>query len=371
VNHLTNIKKDKERGTYYFVLSAGFNENGKRRQIKRTGFKTKKEADQKLIEIKAELNNNSYVDKSGIIFLDYLSNWMERKKKKITLSTYKRYERMCRLQIIPKLGHRKLQDITYTTIQDFIDYLSNQLDFKKKSCLLAITILKGVFQLAVKEGLIKSNPVQDIEYPVDNVKEMSVWDTDHIQRFLSMRNKKNKSKYYPAILMAILTGCRKGEILGLTWDSIDFDNGIIYITQILDSEGVELVRRTKNKKLRQVTIPLILIEELKKIREFQLSKAIYNPYNLVFCTSRGKRVIPNTLNDVLDKLTSGYELPRIRFHDLRHTHATLLLKENVNIKLIQERLGHSRVSTTLDVYSHVLPTMQHIVVEKLDKLLSV
>jgi integrase len=367
---LTKIKKDKERGTFYFVLSAGFNEDGKRKQIKRTGFKTKKEAEQKLIEINSELAKNTFVDNNSILFANYLRKWLERKQTKITLSTLMRYERICRIHIVPKLGHKKLQGITYSTVQDFVDYLSNELNFKKKSCLLATTILKGVLQLAVKEGLIKINPVHDIEFPVQNVKVMSVWDTEHLQQFFSIRKESGVSKYYLAILMAILTGCRKGEILGLTWSNVDLEKGVIYITQILDSEGTEIIKRTKNKKYRNVSIPKLLIEELSKLKTEQTKKIPNNPNDLVFCTIRGKRVIPNTLNEVLDKLCLKYNLPRIKFRDLRHTHATLLLKENVNIKLIQERLGHSRISTTLDVYSHVLPSMQHIVTEKLDKLIN-
>jgi integrase len=366
---MTKIKKDKKRGTYFFVLSAGVNSEGKRRQIKRTGFRTKKEAEKKLHEIKNELVNNTYVDNLQTLFGIYLMKWLERKKSKVTKSTYKRYERICRLQIIPKLGSLKIQDITYSKVQAFVDYLSNELEYKRKSCLLATTIMKGVFHLAIKEGIVKVNPVQDIELPVDKEKQMVVWDTEDLHRFLFIRKEKFKSKYYVAILIAVLTGCRKGEILGLTWDNVDLDKDIIYITQILDSEGTEIVKRTKNKKYRQVSIPRLLKEELIMLKEDQSKKVLCNPHNLVFCTLRGKRVIPNTLNEVLDKICLKYDLPRVKFHDLRHTHATLLLRENVNIKIIQERLGHSRVSTTLDVYSHVLPSMQHVVTEKLDKLI--
>jgi integrase len=143
---------------------------------------------------------------------------------------------------------------------------------------------------------------------------------------------------------------------------------VIFISQILESDGSKLSKKTKSKKFRQVLIPDLLKYELIQYKKFQKNNSSCNPNNLVFCTTRGKIVVPNTLNDVLNSICAKYDLPRMKFHDLRHTHATMLLKENVNIKVIQERLGHSRASTTLDIYSHVLPSMQQSVTEKLNKL---
>jgi integrase len=365
---VANIKKDPKRGTYYFVLSAGFYPNGKRRQIKRTGFKTKKEAEAELLKIKNEIINEAYVDLNNVELGDFLKSWLKQKEKLVEKSTYKRYERLCRLYIVPHLGNLKLQKINNSKIQQFIDYLVDELQFSRKTCLLATTILSDVFRQAIKEGIVKSNPVQDIILPKENPTELNVWDDDEIRKFLSIRHHKNRGKYYLAILMALLTGMRKGEILGLTWDQIDFENNVIYITQILESDGDGIAKRTKSKKFRQIMMPNILKEELLSHYEKQKRKCKNNELNLVFCTNNGKRVIPNTLNDVLNSICRKYDLPRIKFHDLRHSHATMLIKQNVNIKIIQDRLGHSTISTTLDIYGHVLPSMQQEVTQKIDEL---
>lgn len=363
-----NIKKDNKNGTYYFVISAGFTSEGKRRQIKRTGFRTQKEAKEKYLQIQNELQQEAFVDPNSVAFGTFLEKWKKRKQSQIEESTFKRYERLCRLHINPALGKMKLQKINTITIQNLIDTLAAEQEFARKSCLLVTTIIKDVFRNAIKEGLVKVNPVQDIDLPKASTVEMIIWDQQDIELFLSIRNKRNRGKYYVAVLMALLTGMRKGEVLGLTWDKIDFENNTIHIQQILESDGSKLSKKTKSKKFRQVLIPDLLKYELISHKQFQKIDSPTNPDNLVFCTRRGKRVIPNTLNDVLDGYCSKYDLPRMKFHDLRHTHATMLLKENVNIKVIQERLGHSSASITLNIYSHVLPSMQQSVTEKLNKL---
>jgi integrase len=363
-----NIKKDTKNGTYYFVISAGFNSNGKRRQIKRTGFKTQKEAKEQYLHIQNELADDKFIDPSSVTFESFLEKWKKRKRNQIEESTYIRYERLCRLHILPAIGKMKLQKIDTLTVQNLIDYLASEHHFAKKSCLLVTTILKDVFRRAIIEGLVKVNPVQEIDLPKTSNVEMIIWDQEDVDLFLSLRNERNISKYYTAILMALLTGMRKGEILGLAWDSIDFENNIIFISQILESDGSKLSKRTKSKKFRQVLIPDLLKHELIRYKKFQKNDSPTNPDNLVFCTRRGKRVIPNTLNDVLDSFCTKYNLPRMKFHDLRHTHATMLIKENVNIKVIQERLGHSSPSITLNIYSHYLPSMQQSVTEKMNKM---
>jgi integrase len=293
-----NIKKDTKNGTYYFVISAGFTSDGKRRQIKRTGFKTQKEAKEKYLQIQNELSDEKFVDPSSVTFETFLDKWKKRKQTQIEESTYIRYERLCRLHILPALGKMKLQKINTITVQNLIDSLVAANGFKRKSCLLVTTVVKDVFRTAIKEGLVKINPVQDIDLPKVNEVEMVIWDQDDMEVFLSIRDKKSRGKYYVAVLMALLTGMRKGEILGLSWDKIDFDNNIIHIQQILESDGSKISKKTKSKKFRQILIPDLLKHELILHKKEQKRYTPSNPDNLVFCTYRGKRVIPNTLNDV-------------------------------------------------------------------------
>jgi integrase len=361
-----NIKKDK-KGKYYFVISAGFTLEGKRRQIKRTGFSSKKEAEEAYLKIKNELLQESFVDPSAVTMETFIDKWKKRKKQQIEYSTFIRYAQICRLQILPTIGSMKIQKISTMIIQNLIDNFVDN-GFSRRSCQQILAVLKDIFRYAIKDGIIKVNPVQEIDLPKPSKAEMIIWDTEDINLFISQRHEKDRGRYYVAVLMALFTGMRKGEILGLTWDKIDFENNKISISQILECDGSKLSKRTKTKQIRHVLIPELLKEELVKHKKLIKKTTSENPDNLVFCSKRGKRVVPNTLNDVLDKICNKYNLPRMKFHDLRHTHATMLIKENINIKVIQERLGHARASTTLDIYSHVLPSMQQSVTDKLNKL---
>jgi integrase len=365
-----NIKKDKN-GTYYFVISAGFTSEGKRRQIRRTGFKTQKEAKEKYLTIQNELQQETFVDPSSVILETFIEKWKKRKKEQVEKSSFERYERLCKSHIIPAIGSMKLQKITTVTIQELIDTMAFEQGYSRKTLLMVKNLLKDIFRSAIKEGFIRDNPVQEIEFPKANKLEMIIWDQKEIDAFISIRNKKNRGKYYVAVLVALLTGMRKGEILALTWDKIDFENSVIHVQQIMESDGRTIAKRTKNKRFRQILIPDLLKEELLLHKKQQNKDTPQNPNNLVFCTYTGKTVLPFCLNDVLDYYCEKLELPRMKFHDLRHTHATMLLKQNINIKVISERLGHSKTSTTLDIYSHVLPSMQQSVTDKMNEMFQV
>lgn len=365
------IKKNEDTGKYYFSISAGKKANGKRNQIFRTGFETYKKADEAYTQIKYELKQGSFIDPSSTRFYEVLEKWQKRVKHQIAESTYIRYERMCRQQILPAIGHIKVQEIKQITVQNFIDDLANGTygkKYAKKTCRTVLSILNGVFKLALKDGLIKQNPNFDIDLPKKSNYIMVIWDEADREKFITYRHDKNRGKYYLAFLVAMQTGMRKGEILGLTWDNVDFENNLIWVNKIFSSDEKKIVHRTKNGNFRQVPMSDLLKEELLKLKEVQKMQNPKNPLNLVFPSRNGNVPNQSYFNDRLDVICEKANLPRITFHQLRHTFATMLLKDGMYINLVQHALGHSKASITLDVYSHVLPSMQQTVANKLNEM---
>ncbi|MED4353704.1 site-specific integrase [Schinkia azotoformans] len=296
-----------------------------------------------------------------------IDEWLKECQKQVkvgekTESTFNRYERMIRLHILPKLGDMIIQDMKPNNIQTFFNYLRYEKEFKRKTCKIALTVINDCFKMALKRKLIKENPALDIDLPKAVSPTYTVWEKQDIETFLSLSNLENRGRYYSAILLALFTGLRKGEILGLTWDNVDFENKEIIIKQIVNELG-QIKKRTKTKKARIISVPPFVLLELQKEKIRQESESFliedYNPNDLVFCTKNGNVVLPSSFNKAFNTIIKRFDLKIITVHALRHSHCSLLVNKNYNIKLIQERLGHANVQTTLNIYSHLKNEVHH------------
>lgn len=202
--------------------------------------------------------------------------------------------------------------------------------------------------------------------------EMLTWNNNQVKAFLEMAK---TSPYYPVYKTAIYTGLRRGEVLGLRWQDVDFDNLVISVRQSLQEvKGVGITfKEPKSGKSRSITITTTLAKELKKLYKQQLTDKlllgqIYQDLDLVFAQVNGKLLPPTEMARNYRKMVNNSGLPYIRFHDLRHTHATLLLQQGVHPKVVSERLGHSTISITMDIYTHVLPNMQKEAAHQFEQL---
>lgn len=182
--------------------------------------------------------------------------------------------------------------------------------------------------------------------------------------------------YYPVIFAAAHTGMRKSELMGLTWKNVDFKAQRFYIRQtITEANGRYFFNPIpKNEKPRGVKLTAELaklVVDLKKEhdgRKLALGEA-FNQHNLVFCNSKGNIMAPSEMTRALKRALRAAQLPDIRFHDLRHSHATILLQENVHPKIVSARLGHSKIQVTMDTYSHITDSIEGIAVDYLNDLL--
>ncbi|MGG3449574.1 tyrosine-type recombinase/integrase [Domibacillus aminovorans] len=367
-----SIKKNKQTSKWDFVIDIGKDPmTGKRKQKKKRGFETKKEAEKALAALLNELNEGLYIETSKQAYSDYIHFWLSIKTHEMSNQTLKAYQSYLKNHINSSLGSLSLSSLTPMHIQGFIGDLRNK-ELSESTIKRIFNVVNASLNAAVKMELIKKNPASTIEKPRVAAKETAIWNLDEVALFL---NRSISSPYYIAYLLAVTTGMRQGEILGLRWKDVDFENECLYIRQTLTHDGKGFKEGAKSKAgNRSIGLDTVTLSTLKQHRKQIATNKLrystaYADYDLVVCTNKGKPINPRNLLRTFDNLITKANLPKIRFHDLRHTHASLMLQQGENIKLISERLGHSSVKITLDTYSHVLPNMQQEASNRLaDKL---
>ncbi len=346
-------------------------------------FKTKREAEAAQARLATQLNDGGPLPNTKQRTGEYLVQWLRdyAEVKNLSPATRRSYGDTLRAHLIPTLGHHRLKDLTAQVVET---YLAD----KRRSGLSSTTVqyhfgvLHEALRHAVRKGLIARNPCDFVDRPRRDRTEMRYLDEEQVRLFLA--EAKRSSPHYRLYLTALLTAMRQGELLGLRWRDVDFTLGAASVQQTFYRLGKQqLFKEPKSAKSRRtVALPPLLVKELRALREEQaelrrLFGPKYEDRDLVFSQPNGrplhghnitKRDLPRVLalkglrKDLLGKgvpeesLPKG--LPRIRFHDLRHSHASHLLRAGVNPKVVQERLGHSTPVFTLAVYSHVLPGMQ-------------
>ncbi|ESU32672.1 hypothetical protein G3A_10030 [Bacillus sp. 17376] len=349
-----NIKKRGDK--YTCVIDVGT--DGERKQ-KRITKSTKKEVLAAIHEIKSQVNKGSFIEPSKMTFTDITNKWLEEKENDLRYSTLKTYKQVLKSNILPKLGHLKISKITHGTLTSFVTQMNKE--YKKNYVAKHIALLKMIFEYALYHKHIVTNPTIKIVKKEERKTVNSVWSEEEVKSFLEVAR---TYSYYPAFLIAISCGCRRGEILGMSWDAIDFENGNIYITQTLSSDGKLLEEKAKTEQsIRTIKVPSNVLAELKVLKdEFEVKKNVlkgnYLKYNLVVSSKEGTPINPRNIGRSMDSIIKKAGVPRITFHSLRHAHATLLMQKGVNIKVVSERLGHSKIQTTMDIYTHVPTTLQ-------------
>lgn len=362
-----------KRGSRYsFVIDIGRDPITKKRKQKRvSGFRTKKEAIQAMNKMINELQNGTYVEPSNETLAEFIESWLEHKKTTVSDSTYDFYESYTNNHIVPALGNVKLKDIKPITIQNFYNSLVKNSGLSLHSVAHVQRITKIILNHAVRLKVIRENPASDIDIVKVPKKEQKVWTKEQVDKFIEAAR---GHIHFIAFYLAVFTGMRQGEILGLKWDCVDFENRTIYVRRALKrSNGGELKDLKNTSSYRSIAMNDLLYEELKKHKRKQNEIKLrmgqaYNDQGFVVATKVGTFVLHSNLSRAFRLICEKIDVPKIRFHDLRHTHASLLLSLKQHPKVVQERLGHSSIEMTMDIYSHMMPNMQKEAVKELDKL---
>ncbi|MGL5440778.1 MAG: tyrosine-type recombinase/integrase [Filifactoraceae bacterium] len=347
-------------GKYKVIIELGRDERtGKRMRFTKEGFKTKKEAKAFANIKEAELLNGLTLNTSKMLLKDFINDWYDNhiSKTDLSVNTLTGYRARINSHIIPYLGNMSLDKIKTIDIQRFYYTLVNDNKLKPNSAKRVILVLNKAFKYAIKLKLVNHSPC-DIEFFKESKEtKLKAWDESQLTEFLAYL----KDTYlYAPILLTAFTGLRVGELCGLRWDNIDMEKLTLKVCeQVLNDKINKTLIHTSilktSKSNRTITLPKFLEDTLKDLKE--------NNDEFVICSREGSMCNPRNLSMDFTKKLRKYikyknnSLPLITFHDLRHTHATILLLYGENIKVISERLGHESVKITLDTYSHVLPSM--------------
>ncbi|MFD1335723.1 tyrosine-type recombinase/integrase [Oceanobacillus iheyensis] len=366
------VYKDPNAQNNKWYYSFSYKEGGKHKKKLKRGFKTKKEAEAAMVEAKDAMNKGSYVEPSKTSYGEFMITWLEDKRTSVKESTYLTYKNLVNNHILPSLGNIQLGKITPRDIQSLYNSIKIDEKLSSENLRKVHTVINDSLNKAAKWSMILQNPAQLVDAPKVIKKEVEVWDQDDIKKFLKVAK---GSRYFNAFLLALTTGMRQGEILGLRWKDVDEENQTLSIVQTLSHKGQQLSVGAKSVAgNRRISIDENTLKELIKVKTTQkkemiMNRPVYNEDNdLVIRTNTGAPLSPRNLLRSFYSCIEKAGVKNIRFHDLRHTHASLLLKQGVNPKIVSERLGHANVRITLDTYSHLLPNLQKETANEFGKL---
>ena len=280
----------------------------------------------------------------------------------------------CGRYIKPKLGHLVLTKLQPTHIQELLGEMSAR-GLSTRTVGQCRTVLRNALGRAVQWGLIARNPADATSPPRSKAKEMNTLAPEEVERLLAVAQ---ESPYYPAIFTALWTGMRRSELLGLRWRDLDLVLGSISVSQVTHRlPGARTVYEDPKSRMgkRYISMPPSLTLTLSRHRERQaaLRESVglgLELDDLVFTWPDGRPMLPNSLTHAFSKMAAKASLADAHLHSLRHTHASLMLREGVSPKVVQERLGHANIGITMDTYSHVMPGLQEAAAEKFEKALA-
>jgi integrase len=363
------IEKTKA-GSYKIIVDVGKDPVTRKRKRHTETFRTKKEAEDAVNETIQQAAKQTYITPSKESFGDFMKMWLEEKKNQTRNNTWVSYDSYTRTHVIPALGHLKLLELTPLHLRNFYKALQER-PLSARTIRHIHFMLRAALDTAVKWELIIKNVSDAVDPPRVKKVEMKVWDASQLNQFLKAAK---DNRYYTAFFVAATTGMRQSELLGLRWKDVDLTNGTLSITQTLDKQtGIFQETKTDSSK-RSIKVESETISRLKQHKADQAKEKLqaedWTDHGLVICTSKGTPMSGDNLSARFRHIIKETGLPPLRFHDLRHTHATLLLKQGLNPKIVQERLGHSSISVTLDTYSHVTPNLQETAASAMSKILT-
>jgi integrase len=358
----------RKRDRYYAVIYEGLDPiTGKEKRSWHPAGTNRADAEALAARLAAERDGANDQIRS-LTFGAYLTGqWLPAKKLTLATSTYRSYVHKCRRHILPALGSKRLRRLRPVDLERLYDSMLHPTDdqpgLAPKTVYEVHLIIRGALDAAVRRGMLVRNVALLAAAPRMRFipkTEPQAWTADQLQRFLATAA---THRLFPALWLAAATGMRRNELLGLRWSDLDEDHRRLSINRGLVAIGYEL-HETRGKtpaSRRCIDMDPTTITILKGWRSMQtaehLAAGVDNPDGWMFTTATGERVHPHAVSQAFERVTRRARLPVIRFHDLRHTHGSLLIAEGVPAKVVAERLGHARSTFTIETYQHVLPGM--------------
>ena len=362
------LRKD---GRWEGRVVVGYKENGNPK-TKSVTAKTQSECKEKLQALKEQCGRTTDRLMPDMPFGDWMDFWYQNfSKPKIRETTMECYENRIYNHIIPEIGKIPLCKLTQNDLQQFyarlkkggrrrlVEYYGEGLsDRMVRSC---HTTCRTALEKAVTEGLITTNPAIGCRLPPKKAKEMQVLAQDEIRRFLMQAHAEG---YYELFLLELTTGMRRGEILGLQWKDVNFATGELHIKRQVVKKGAQTqITKPKTKSsIRTILLPPGMVEILAELKKNATCDWVFpSP------VKEGEPRNPDSLYGRFQKILKRAQCKKVRFHDLRHTFATMALENGMDIKTLSAMIGHISAETTLNIYSHITDTMQRQAAVKIDR----
>jgi len=371
------------------VVSLGKDqETGKYKQYFETLPKgsSKGDAQKRLREILTEIDKGTFCKPGKLTVAEYLESWLlDYCKANLAQNTAETYEFFVRKHIIPAIGNIPLSQLKSSDLQRLysVKKTSGRRDGKgglgSRSVRYIHITMHRALKSAMKLGLISRNVADSVDVPVVHGREMQTMSESDVHILLEMVAASQRgTRYYPLFYTLLFTGIRRSEALGLRWSDIDLSSGQLSVNRTLHQlhDRKVIFKKPKTEKGRRlIALTPSTVAVLKEHKESQsqtresLGLTPLNDNDLVFCQFDGKPLLPDTVSQAWRHIARKSGLTGIRLHDCRHTHASLLLKQNVHPAVVAQRLGHASVQITLDIYSHILPGIQEAAAKQFDDIL--
>jgi len=374
--------RQRSKGKWEITIDRGRDPStGKRQRHFETVKGIKKDAQRRLHELLLSVDNHTYVKPTRMTVGQFLEDWLQDYVAIHTAPrTRERTEEIVRLHLIPAFGSVLLPALQPQQIQR---YYSRALESGRRDGKGGLSpstvhkhhgILFQALKYGVKHGILARNPAEYVDPPPPEYKEAAVPSAEDLQLII---DKASDTPYFVAFYTKAYTGLRRGELLGLPWCDVNLETATLSVRQTLQQlrDGQYIFKKPKSKRgQRQIDLSPSLVVLLwdHKIRQEQQKKLLgipSSPTDLVFSHPDGRPLRPNSVSRAFKNIVRSLSLQDIPLHSLRHAHATIMLQQGVHPKIVQERLGHSSISTTLDIYSHVVPGLQQAAAQRFDDAL--
>jgi integrase len=375
----------RKRGkTWMFTVEQGRDPvTGQRRRPQYSGYRTKRDAERAHADLVSRVQRGDYVADSHETVAEFLAAWLDGTAHRVRPSTLESYGRNLRTHAIPVIGHKRLQALTGSDLNALYSKLladgrrNGPGGLKPRTVRYIHTIIHRALKDALRWNKVTRNVADAADPPSHTASkppEMTTWTADHVRSFLAHVNDDRLAAVWR---LAATTGMRRGELCGLKWIDVDLDTARVAVRRALVQVGyaIEWSTPKTERGRRNVALDANTVTALREHRARQAAERLaigvaYHDHGLVFCREDGQLIHPERLSRLFERHRTAARLPKIRLHDLRHTHATLALQAGIHPKVVSERIGHADIALTLNTYSHAIPALQESAATLIAELIS-